>query len=240
MKTILLLIVAFTLVHSVRSQIVVHGYVRDSATRMPVPLATVTNLNKGRTAIADYNGHFNILAEPGNMLVTSFTGYRLDTLRVSEKMKDTLQIGMRIIGEVLPEAVVTAKSRYTQYQLDSMKRRMEYADVLDKSDMPLIGGPAEGSGFGISLNLGRGSKKEKNTRRFKSQFELMEESAYVSYMFSPQKVAEISGLKDAKLVEFMNMYRPDYEWMRKHITDDDLVEYVNDKMKNYRKKGKLS
>ena len=71
-----------------------------------------------------------------------------------------------------------------------------------------------------------------------SQFELMEESAYISYMFSPTKVAEITGLKDAKLVEFMNMYRPNYDWMRKHTSDDDILDYVNSKMKDYRKKGK--
>jgi hypothetical protein len=240
MKRFTLLFVASILILTTKAQIVVSGTVKDSASGRPVALATITNLNKGRTAIADYNGHFSILAEPGNMLVTSYTGYRLDTLRIQDNLKDTLLIGMRLIGEVLPEAVVTAKSRYNQYQLDSMKRRMEYADVLDKSNTPLIGGPVEGSGFGISLNLGRKSKKETDTRKFKSQFELMEESAYTSYMFSPVKVAEITGLKDAKLVEFMNMYRPDYNWMRKHTNDDDLLDYVNNKMKDYRKKGKLN
>jgi hypothetical protein len=241
MKKFLFSLIAFATIHTVQSQIVLYGVVKDSASHIAVPLATVTNLNKGRTAIADYNGRFNILAEPGNMLVTSFTGYRLDTLRIKEDgLKDTLVINMRLLGEVLPEAVVTAKSRYNQYQLDSMKRRMEYADVLDKSNTPLIGGPVEGSGFGISLNLGRKSKKETDTRHFKSQFELMEEAAYVSYMFSPAKVSEITGLKDDKLVEFMNMYRPNYDWMRKHTTDEDLLDYVNNKMKDYRKKGKLS
>lgn len=237
----MLLLTAFLLIHTAQAQITIYGIVKDSASRTPVALATVTNLNKGRTAIADYDGHFTLLAEPGNMLVTSFTGYRLDTLRIPENsMGDTLMINMRLMGEVLPEAVVTAKSRYSRYQLDSMKRRMEYADVLDKSNMPLIGGPVDGSGFGISLNLGRKSKKEKETRQFKSQFELMEEQAFVSYMFSPQKIGDMTGLQGARLVEFMNTYRPNYDWMRKHTTDEDLVYYVNSKMKDYRKKGKLS
>ena len=239
MKKLIVFLFSIVAIQMVQSQITIYGIVKDSASKTPVALATITNLNKGRTAIADYDGHFTLLAEPGNMLVTSFTGYRLDTLRIPENgMMDTLMINMRLMGEVLPEAIVTAKSRYSRYQLDSMKRRMEYADVLDKSDMKLIGGPVDGSGFGISLNLGRKSKKEKETRQFKSQFEMMEEQAFISYMFSPQKIADMTGLQGAKLVEFMNMYRPNIDWMRKHTTDEDLVYYVNSKVKDYRKKGK--
>ncbi|RYE16617.1 MAG: hypothetical protein EOP45_17195, partial [Sphingobacteriaceae bacterium] len=128
MKNLIVFFAIFLVAQTVQSQITIYGIVKDSANHTPVALATITNLNKGRTAIADYDGHFTLLAEPGNMLVTSFTGYRLDTLRIPENgMMDTLQISMRLMGEVLPEAIVTAKSRYNRYQLDSMKRRMEYA-----------------------------------------------------------------------------------------------------------------
>jgi len=222
------------------AQIVVYGKAIDIVTKKPVALATITNLNKGRNSVTDYEGRFTIVAEPGNLLVASFTGYDLDTLRISENMNDTLLIQMHFLENLLPEAIITAKSRYTQYQLDSMNRRMLHADVLDKSGIPTIGGPADGSGFGITVDLGRRSKKEKQERKFKTGFDLMEQEAFISSRFSPEKVATITGLKEEKLIGFLNSYRPSYEWARKHQTDDDLLDYVNSKMKDYRKKGKLN
>lgn len=222
------------------AQIIVYGKAFDSITHKPVALATVTNLSKGRSSVTDYEGRFSILAEPGNVLVSSFTGYDLDTLRVSENMRDTLFIQMHLLENLLPEAIITVKSRYTQYQLDSMNRRVLHADVLDKAGIPTIGGPAEGSGFGITVNFGRRSKKEKEQRKFKTQFDLMEQEAFISSRFSPDKVAKITGLRNDKLIDFLNTYRPSYEWARKHLTDDDMLDYINSKMKDYRKKGKLS
>ena len=222
------------------AQIVIYGKAIDSATKKPVALATITNLSKGRSSITDYNGRFSILSEPGNVLVSSYTGYNLDTLRIGENMRDTIIIQMHILENLLPEAIITAKSRYTQYQLDSMNRRMLHADVLDQTGVPTIGGPVEGSGFGISVNFGRRSKKEKDERKFKTQYDLMEQEAFISYRYSPEKVAEITGLKDSKLIDFLNSYRPSYDWARKHQTADDMVDYINSKMKDYRKKGKLN
>ena len=68
----------------------------------------------------------------------------------------------------------------------------------------------------------------------------MEQEAFISSRFSPEKVATITGLKDEKLILFLNSYRPSYEWARKHLTDDDMLDYINSKMKDYRKRGKLN
>ena len=236
----MLLLIVFLGLKTADAQIVVYGRAIDSASGKPVALATITNLNKGRFSVTDYNGLFRILAEPDNVLVASYTGYDLDTFRISDNMRDTIIVQMHLLENLLPEAIITAKSRYTQYQLDSMNRRMLHADVLDKTGIPTIGGPAEGSGFGITLNLGRRSKREKDQRKFKTQFDLMEQEAFISSRFPPEKVAEITGLANEKLVDFLNTYRPSYEFARKHQTKDDLLDYINSKMKDYRKKGKLN
>ena len=222
------------------AQIVVYGKAIDAATKKPVALATITNLNKGRSSVTDYNGRFAIVAEPGNLLVASFTGYDLDTLRIPDNRSDTLLVQMHFLENLLPEAIITAKSRYSQYQLDSMNRRMLHADVLDKTGIPTIGGPAEGSGFGITVNFGRRSKREKEERKFKTGFQLMEQEAFISSRFSPEKVAGITGLQPNKLMQFLNNYRPTYDWARKHPTDDDLLDYINSKMKDFRKRGYLN
>jgi hypothetical protein len=246
MKSCILFFIAFLSLHTANAQtanaqIIVYGKAIDSVTKKPIALATITNLNKGRSSVTDYNGRFSILAEADNVLVSSFTGYDLDTLRMSTNLlADTFVIEMHQLENLLPEAIITAKSRYTQYQLDSMNRRVLHADVLDKTGIPTIGGPAEGSGFGITVNFGRRTKKEKDQRKFKTQFDLMEQEAFISSRFAPEKVADITGLKDEKLIDFLNSYRPSYEWARKHQSDDDMLDYINSKMKDFRKKGKLN
>jgi hypothetical protein len=106
---------------------------------------------------------------------------------------------------------------------------------LDQPNTTAIGGPVDGSGFGISLSHDRFSKKEKQKRRAKDVFEIMEESAYVDYRFSGTNVAEYTGLKGGGLVQFMNLYRPSYDWLRAHPSDDDFKEYINKQLKAYRK-----
>lgn len=221
---------------SVNAQTFVHGRTVDLSTGNIISLATVTNLNKGKSVVSNYSGRFTIMAEPGNLLVTSFSGYDFDTIRVTpEILGDTIIIKMNVLGTMLPNATVRANSKYSSYQLDSMERRLQHAGLLSKKNLKAIDGPVEGSGFGISFSLDRYSKREKQKRKAKDLFEMMEEEAYINFRFADKKITRYTGLKDDGVVEFMNLYRPAYDWLRKHPRDEDVVEYINSKLKAYRK-----
>ena len=221
---------------TVFSQSVIYGRTVDLSTGNIISLATVTNLNKGKSVVSNYSGRFSIAAEAGNLLVTSYSGYDFDTIRVTPQMiNDTITIQMNVLGTMLPTAVVTGHTQYSSYQLDSMERRLQHASLLNKKNLKAIDGPVEGSGFGVSFSLDRFSKHEKQKRKAKELFEMMEEEAYINYRFDDGKVSKYTGLKSADLVEFMNLYRPGYNWLRKHIEEEDVVDYINSKLKAYRK-----
>jgi hypothetical protein len=232
---LLLLIFGFSSA-SVFGQAYVYGKTVDSATSKIIALATITNISKGKSVVSDYGGRFTIVVEEGDRLVASYSGYDFVSILVAANMlNDTMTVKLNELSTSLPNATVTAKSMFTRYQIDSMQRRLQYKNVLDQPNTTAIGGPVDGSGFGISLSLDRFSKKEKQKRRAKDVFEIMEESAYVDYRFSGSNVSEYTGLKGDGLVQFMNLYRPSYDWLRSHTSDDDFKEYINKQLKAYRK-----
>jgi len=220
----------------VLSQSLVHGRTIDGSTGNIISLATVTNLTKGKSVVSNYSGRFSIVAEAGNLLVASYAGYGFDTIRITPLMAgDTITIKMNLLGTMLQNVTITATGKYSSYQLDSMERRSQHAGLLAKKNLKAIDGPVEGSGFGISFSLDRYSKREKQKRKAKELFEMMEDEAYINYRFSEAKVTQYTGLKAEGLVEFINLYRPNYDWLRKHTADVDVVDYINTKLKAYRK-----
>ncbi len=237
MRNYLLLVLFFGIsTTSLFAQAYVYGKTVDSATNKIIALATITNVSKGKSVVSDYSGRFTIVVEEGDRLVASYSGYDFVSISVAANMlNDTMTIKLNELVTSLPTATVTAKSMFTRYQIDSMQRRLQYKNVLDQPKTPAIGGPVDGSGFGISVSLDRFSKKEKQKRRAKDLFEIMEDGAYVDYRFSGTTVAGYTGLKGDGLVQFMNLYRPSYDWLRAHPTDDDIKEYINKQLKAYRK-----
>ena len=87
-------------------------------------------------------------------------------------------------------------------------------------------------GFGIAINLDKKFKnKYKYQRKNEKHFGDMEKVAYVEYRYSPQLVAYYTGLKGKNLQDFMKQYTPSYEWLRAHPTDEDVMYYLNEKIK---------
>ncbi len=58
----------------------------------------------------------------------------------------------------------------------------------------------------------------------------------MQYRFSADLVGAYTGLKGDSLNNFINKYWPDYDWLRKHTSDEDVFYYINDKLKDYYKR----
>lgn len=223
-----LFLVMLTTADAQRSYI--NGYLRDSATHFPISGGYVNNPATNQRITTDQRGFFRIEAAPGDKLYAAATDYRLDTFSVSVLMADTASIYLVPTGTFLPNVTVTA--RYTKYQLDSIKRREEF----NKAKGPPMStvDTHRSQGFGINFNLDRGKKKHKDQKHAEHLFSRAEEQAYVDYRFSPQVVAHYTGLKGDQLKTFLYRYTPTYEWLREHPSDDAVVYYLNEKIKEFR------
>jgi hypothetical protein len=168
------------------------------------------------------------------VLVFSHVGYRADTIVVDTAMQaGDFPVYMEPRAQTLRAVEVGSLSNY---QLDSMARREEYAWVYDHGNPPRIEHKRTGDGVGLSLDIFRNaSKEDKDREKLKKRLMKEEEEHYVDFRCSREYVSRLTRLKGDSLQLFMMHYKPTYEYCRKAATVDILV-YVNDSFKKFMKR----
>ena len=237
MKAVFLFLIFFVSITSYaqKKNNTIWGYLRDSVTHEPIILASVTNLNTGRTVMTGNTGRFKLELLENQVLSFTAVGYYFDTIHYSNQYlaQDTLSLILSPLTYSLGNVTVTGRSM-SRYQLDSMERRKGFLQDIVSYKIPTIS--QANSGAGIALNLDRFSRHEKNKRKAFSFFESNEKEEYINYRFPALLVTKYSGLKDEALQQFMQQYRPSAEWLRSHVSEEDIKYYINDKLKLYFKR----
>ncbi len=212
------------------------GYLRDSITREPIVLASVTNLNTQTTVMTSGSGRFKIDLQENQVLSFAAVGYYFDTIHYNKQflLQDTLSLFLSPLAHSLGNVTVTARGM-SRYQLDSIERRKEFLQDIVDYTIPTVS--KANSGAGIALNLDRFSRHERNKRKAFAFFESNEKEAYINYRFPASVVTQYSGLKDAELQQFMQQYRPTSEWLRRNRSEEDIKYYINEKLKLFFKRG---
>jgi hypothetical protein len=211
-----------------------YGIVKDSATKEIIEYASITNVSTNKTTVSNTKGRFSIEVSNEQILSIASINHYFDTLQLNEKIlqQDTLIIYLKAITQNLKEVTVTAI--LNRYQNDSTQRRKRFLEDVGSTLIPTVSTANSGAGMGI--NLDRFSRKEKNKRKAFELFEKMEKEQYINYRFSPQFVIRYTTLRNDSLFDFMQQHRPTYKWLRKHVTEEDLKYYINDKLKIYFKR----
>ena len=211
------------------------GYLKDSVTHFPITAGTISNNTTGQKVFTNEQGLFRIAVSPNDLIYALADNYAYDTLRYAPLGTDTITIYLSPTGSYLP--TVTVEARYTRYQRDSMARRAEFEENTG-TRLPAITSAPSGA-FGVGINLDRVfKKKDSDKKKYERIYKNNEIAAYVAYRFSPQLVAHYTSLKGEPLRQFMYQYTPDYEWLRNHPHDDQILFYINDKLKQFKAEQK--
>ena len=195
---------------------------------------SIHNITANRYDLSDEDGSFHIQAMPGDHIAFSSVGYRADTITVTASL---LTAACPIYLDIRPQELQAVRvGQYSNYQLDSMDRRKEYAWVYDHDNTPRFARDRQGSdGVGITMNIFRNSSSAAKQRiHLEKRLEKEEEDYYVDSRYNKDYVAKITHLKGDSLKEFMRRYRPSYDYCRKAATVDILV-YISDSYKQYMK-----
>lgn len=210
----------------------VKGYLKDSITHYPILNGTITNWTTQKKVKTNSTGFFFIEATAGDQLLIQSTEYENDTLKYTTLFIDTIIVYLPPTGSILPG--VTVRSNYTKYQLDSIRRRTDF-ETMRGTVLPTVG-QAPTTGFGLNFNLDRHFKKRyKQKAKADALFQRTEEQLYVDYRFSPKMVSYYTGLKSEALRLFMYQYTPSYKWLRQHTDQQEVLFYINDKLKVFKK-----
>ena len=195
---------------------------------------SIHNITRQRYDLSDEDGSYRIPAAPGDHIAFSSVGYMADTLTVTASL---LTANCPIYLDIRPQELQAVRvGQYSNYQLDSMDRRKEYAWVYDHDNTPRFARDRQGSdGVGITMNIFRNSSSAAKQRIHREKrLEKEEEDYYVDSRYNKDYVAKITHLKGDSLKEFMRRYRPSYDYCRKAATVDILV-YISDSYKQYMK-----
>ncbi len=207
---------------------VMNGYLLDSITHFSIANGTVTNATSKKSVHSNEKGFFRLEAAPNDFIYAFAKSYRYDTLVYSLIFNDTITLYLPPLGNILPNVTVTAK--YNKYQIDSIERRTAF-EQLRGTRMKTFS-TSHPSGFGLTFNLDKiFQKKYKNQKRQEHLFGVTEQMAYTDYRFSPHIVAYYTGLKGDELKNFLHRYTPSYTWLRQHPSNEDVMYYLNEKLK---------
>jgi len=120
MKLISSLVLFLCLSAAAQSQIIISGKVLDSASREPLPGASVFAQNTTMGTTSNKDGEFSIqLKSGGYELIFSFTGYKNQEVRITENKNEQLEILLvkedKSMGEVVIQSSNEVKDGWEKY-----------------------------------------------------------------------------------------------------------------------------
>ena len=237
MRSFLLLFLTFFISAAFsQNKIFLSGTLKDSISNQPLLFASITNVNTRQTVLSDKKGVFKIAVSQNQLLSFASVGYNFDTVFINEKVLqiDTLHILLSPLTRSLAEVTVYSNMKLSAYQSDSSKRRKEFFQTISDHTLPVFSDGNSGSGIG--LNLDRFYSKEKKKKKAIDLFDQIEQEQYINYRFTAALVSKYTSLSADSLSLFIQQYRPPYNWLRKHTEEEDVLYYINDKLKLFFKR----
>jgi hypothetical protein len=225
---IALLITMFAATDTQAQRNMLNGVLKDSITHLPILGVTVSNPITRTKVTTDAKGFFRIAVAPNEILYLLAPSYRIDTLRYSVLFQNPIELFLTPNGAWL--GGVTVEAQYSKYQLDSMERIASFKSA--QGQRLQTASALNDGGFGIGINLDRVFKsKHKQHKRQEAFFQRTEERAYIDSRFSAKMVATYTGLKGERLRQFMMLFTPEYGWLRRHTSQEEVLVYINEKLK---------
>lgn len=238
-KIHLLITILLIFCATAKAQLTISGTVLDSTKTIPVKGVLVKS-SSGTTATTDSMGRYTIVIAEKDSL--TFIYHDKPTAKFSVKQIPdmanfdiSLHIRVKEKFRTLKEVKVYAKN----YRQDSIANREQYAKIFnyEKPGIKLstdANTGAAGMDLNELVNVFR-FKRNRQLRRMQERLEEQEEENYINYRFNQNTVKRITRLEGAELNEFMQEYRPDFEFTQT-ASLVDFYQYILNASYDYKKR----
>lgn len=207
------------------------GIVFDKNSKARLAKIVVQNSNSGVSVYNNLNGVFTIDAEPGDVLIFSKQEYISDTIKVQSHIPIAVYMSRSSIQ--LREVTIRDTALNTpEKRLAATKR--EYSKAYGTlANHDLLSTPSYG-GAGLSIDAlwNMVSREGKDAKQLRAMVERDYKQDVIDYRFNKTLVTRITGLKDKKLVDFMQRYRPGYYFVL-NATDYEFIASIKNNHKRY-------
>ncbi|MES2829150.1 MAG: hypothetical protein V4687_13385 [Bacteroidota bacterium] len=227
---LLILLSSFSLRMSAQTG-TVQGFVIDKDSKMRLAKVYIYNSHNEEGIYNTTKGEFRIKAVAGDTLFAILQGYAVDT--VVMKASPSIYFQLKSLGINLKEVSISGKKLTPKEQYD--QRLKDYKYKLDKGsakDMLTIG--TGGVGLGIDAIYNLLSREGKNARHLQKILERDYKESIIDYRFRPDYVKSILQLSDYETTDFMEQYRPTYDFVLT-ATDYAFVVFLRNSYESYKR-----
>jgi len=208
----------------------VQGIVIDKETKQRLAKVYIFNTRTGEGLYNNTKGEFSTFAVPGDTLVAALTGYGVDTLIF--KGQPAAYFQLKSIGIRLKDVLIQQKRLTPQQQYEKTIKEYRYS-TMKGSTKDLLNLGNGGVGLGIDAIYNLLSRQGKNARHLQKILEKDYREDLIDYRFNANLVQQVLGIKGAELTDFMQQYRPTYQFVL-DATDYAFNLFVKNAYKSYR------
>lgn len=182
------------------------GRVTEAGTNKALFPVTVVNLRTQKATYTSAEGYYSVQAEAGDKIAYSFIGYKSRQYQMPISVGTYLaDIQLESVNYRLEELYIMPD--YTQYQLDSIERLQTYRPFLNRPRISPFSSP-------FSYVASKFNKRSKQIKKFKRNFGKWEDARYIDTRYTPELVAEMTGLEGDSLGYFMNANPMPFDYAR--------------------------
>lgn len=211
----------------------VQGIVFDRDSKQRLSRVYIYNTSTSKGFYNNSKGEFTTTASPGDVLLAALQGYRVDTVTVGSQ--NTILFYLKRTSIQLKEVRIQDSLKNPKEQLKETQK--EYKDAYTKGDVKDVftsGGSNSAGGAGLSITTLYNllSKEGRNARQLQKIIERDYKEAMISYRYNPGLVSQVTGLKGDKLTDFMDQYRPGYNFVIE-ASDYQLIAFIKTSYQRY-------
>lgn len=209
----------------------VQGIVTDKSSNQRLAKVYIYNTRNDDGLYNNNKGEFSTIAIPGDTLVAALAGYAIDTLVYKGQPALYFQLSPLFIR--LHEVKIIGAKPTPRERLD--KNLKDYKYALDRgSSKDLLSLNQNGAGLGIDAIYNLLSRKGANARHLQKILERDYREELIDYRFRPDYVGKVLNIHDFELTDFMQQYRPTYEFVLS-ASDYAFIVFLRNSYANYKR-----
>lgn len=188
----------------------VQGFVIDKDSKQRLAKVYIYNSHSDQGLYNNNKGEFSTQAVVGDTLFAVLQGYGLDT--VVYKGANTIFFQLKPLAIQLKEVAIVGSTLTPKERYEQTLREYKYATDRGSSK-DLLNLNSRGAGLGIDAIYNLLSRKGRNARHLQTIMERDYKEQIVDYRFNAAFVGRALRIKDEELKDYMQQYRPTYDFV---------------------------
>jgi hypothetical protein len=212
----------------------VQGFVVDEDSKQRLAKVYIYNSHSDEGLYNTTKGEFSTQAMVGDTLFAALQGYAVDTLVY--KGQNTIFFQLKPLSIRLKEVAIIGSSLTPKEKYERSQKEYKYATERGSSkDLLNIG--QGGVGLGIDAIYNLLSRKGKNARHLQAILEKDYKEQIIDFKFRPDYVKEVLAINGFELQDFMQQYRPSYDFVLM-ASDYAFIIYLRNSYAAYKRNPK--